>query len=131
MDVGTYIESLVKLDAPALVAETFKNNEAFLIDANITNLKHGLRSNGERIGTYKNDYYARKKNNLNPLAGLGSVDLILTGKFISGITIDFTNEAMIFDSTEKEKGGFSFLDEEVPEFNPTEDFDIPAFIRNK
>jgi cell division protein FtsZ len=35
------------------------------------------------------------------------------------------------DSRSTTGSGFSFLDEEMPEFNPAEDFDIPAFIRNK
>jgi cell division protein FtsZ len=46
------------------------------------------------------------------------------------IEIDDNNQVQ-FMSTEKEKSGFSFLDEDIPEFNPTEDFEIPAFIRNK
>lgn len=32
---------------------------------------------------------------------------------------------------ESNHGGLSFLEEDLPEFNPAEDFDIPAFVRNK
>ena len=103
MDVGTYIDRLAALDFQQIAVEGMKSNEPILLAANIDQLKHGKRSNGEQIGTYKREAYARMKNRMNPLPGLDSVDLILTGAFARGIFINYTNDSMLFDSDSAEK----------------------------
>lgn len=110
MDVGTYIDRLAALDFQQIAIECMKSNEPILLDANIDQLKHGKRSNGEQIGTYKNESYARMKNRMNSLPGLDSVDLILTGAFARGIFINFTQDSMIFDSSAAEKGTGNLLE---------------------
>ncbi len=62
--------------------------------------------------------------------------LIFTNK--NKIELDDNNQVQFFEKGKAQEtfvpgtaGNFSFLDEDVPEFNPAEDFDIPAFIRNK
>jgi hypothetical protein len=110
MDVGTYIDRLAALDFQQIAVECMKSNEPILLDANIDQLKHGKRSTGEQIGTYKNESYARMKNRMNPLPGLDSVDLILTGAFARGIFVNFTNDSMIFDSDRAEKDTGNLLE---------------------
>lgn len=106
------IGSLSNIDIQRVALDALKLSEASLIDANIDQLRKGIRSNGEQIGTYKNASYARRKNQMNPEAGLDNVDLILTGEFYRGIFIEFTADEMIFDSTGKEKeNGIDLLDE--------------------
>jgi len=110
MDVGTYIDRLAALNIQQIAVECMKSNEPILLDANIDQLKHGKRSNGEQIGTYKNASYARMKNRMNPLPGLDSVDLILTGAFARGIFVNFTQDSMIFDSSAAEKDTGNLLE---------------------
>jgi len=50
------------------VAAADKQREQMLI---------GLKSTGGRIGKYSSQSYARKKAAMNPLAGVGNVDLFL------------------------------------------------------
>lgn len=68
-----------------------------LKQAKINELERGLRPDGQPIGLYRNPNYAKYKNILNPRAGLGKVDLILTGAFANSL---FT--------VRRGKGTFSF-----------------------
>lgn len=58
---------------------------------------HGLNAAGERIGRYRNNKYARVKNEFNPLPGLGVPDLKLTGAFYAGFKTEVTPE--VFKTT--------------------------------
>jgi len=103
MDFGTYRDNLRKLDVQALIVDTLKELEVSFLDANIDQLRHGKRSTGGQIGKYASADYAAMKYAENSLAGLGNIDLILTGVFSKGITIRFEPTKMVFDSTGKEK----------------------------
>lgn len=51
----------------------------------------GVNPDGTQIGTYRDFDYAQGKNYQNPLAGFGSVDLILTGNFQRSLYIRTTS----------------------------------------
>lgn len=53
---------------------------------------HGLNAEGKRIGRYRSIKYARAKNEMNPLPGLGIPDLKLTGAFYAGFKTEVTPE---------------------------------------
>lgn len=50
-----------------------------IIELNIDQMKHGKKSDGSMIGKYKDPFYAQMKHDMNPLAGYGNKDFILTG----------------------------------------------------
>lgn len=61
----------------------------------------GLNAEGKKIGRYRNAKYARVKNEMNPLPGIGIPDLKLTGAFYSGFTTDVTPESFSTFSTDE------------------------------
>ena len=111
MDVGTYLQNLKRINIADLAIKTVKDTEVLFLDANADQLLHGKRSTGELIGKYSNPDYAAMKHAENSLAGLGNIDLILTGKFKNEIFIQYQKDALLFDSKGKEKeGGFDLLE---------------------
>lgn len=99
------IGSLSNIDIQRVALDALKLSEASLIDANIDQLRKGIRSDGKKIGKYASADYAREKHFMNPEAGEGNVDLILTGEFKDGIFIEFTADTIVFDSSGKDKEG--------------------------
>jgi hypothetical protein len=55
------------------------------VSAQKSQLTEGLTSSGGTFRKYQSNAYARKKNAINPLPGLGNPDLKLTGAFYGGI----------------------------------------------
>lgn len=73
--------------------------------AKIKELEKGLRPDGKQIGLYRNPSYARYKNILNPQAGLGNVDLILTGAFANSLfPVRQSRSTFIFDASNSKAG---------------------------
>ncbi len=60
-----------------------------------------MNAKGEKIGKYRSSKYARVKNEMNPLAGLGNVDLKLTGAFHAGIKVTVNAETFTTESIDK------------------------------
>jgi hypothetical protein len=66
-----------------------------------------LRPDNKRIGGYQSGEYANEKNQMNPLAGFGNVDLIYSGAFVSKLFVkpfDANPNGFIFDSSDKKTG---------------------------
>lgn len=89
-----------------------KANEEFLEDLNVQQLQEGVNSKGEKLGKYRNSSYARFKNRLNPTAGLGNVDLILSGKYSKGIEAKVKAKALVFEGTDSKT---AFIDNKYPD----------------
>lgn len=83
---------------PDAIVET--KNE--LIEYQKSQMLHGLNAEGSKIGRYKNKDYARKKANMNPLAGYWQVDLRYRGEFHRNMDVKFfTNSFQVFSRDEK------------------------------
>jgi len=82
--------------------ETDKGRE--LRKAKINELEFGLRPDYKKIGNYRSDSYAFTKNNLNPLAGFGNVDLMLTGAFANSLFPVKSTVGYMFDASDQKKG---------------------------
>jgi len=68
--------------------------------AKINELEQGKRPDGSKIGQYRNPFYAKRKNIMNPRAGLGNVDLILTGAFANSLfPVRRGKSTFIFDAS--------------------------------
>jgi hypothetical protein len=70
-----------------------------LKEAKINEFEFGLRPNFTKIGIYLNNNYAHKKYLLNPLAGYGNVDLILTGATVNSLFTVAKTGRFVFDSS--------------------------------
>lgn len=83
------------------IAETaIEETKQDIIDRQQEQLRYGFNAKGQKIGKYKNEAYARKKNAMNPLAGLGNVDLKLEGNFVKAIKVDVTPDVYRIESTD-------------------------------
>lgn len=72
-----------------------------LKEQKINEFESGLRPNGKRIGGYQNGEYANEKNQMNPLAGFGNVDLIYSHSFTSKLFLkQYESNSYIFNSTD-------------------------------
>lgn len=58
-------------------------------------LYFGYDGDGLRLSPYKSKYYAKKKNEQNPQAGLGNPDLYVTGQFYEGIDAEIANNTVV------------------------------------
>lgn len=85
-----------------ILVETDKGRE--LRKAKINELEFGLRPDYKKIGNYRSDSYAFRKNNLNPLAGFGNVDLMLTGAFANSLFPIKKTTGFIFESSDSKLG---------------------------
>ena len=75
-----------------------------LIEKQKDQLLHGFNSKGERIGKYKSAKYARVKNQMNPLAGLGNVDLKVKGDYHGGLFVDVRTDSYVVESGDEKSG---------------------------
>lgn len=87
MDAFELLDKVKAFDVEQAVEVAF-SSDAFLRSVEGEQLKQmraGKNADGKRIGKYRNNAYAKKKNEMNPEPGLGNVDLILTGEFSRNI----------------------------------------------
>jgi len=90
---------LRKLEAYDLINEVVKilnSDKKILEQANADQWRKGKRSTGSPIGNYRSGQYAFMKNKMNPEAGAGKVDLMLTKKTVDSLTTDITADSIIF-----------------------------------
>jgi uncharacterized membrane protein YvbJ len=90
---------LRKLEAYDLITEVVKilnSDKKILEQANADQWRKGKRSTGNPIGKYRNGKYAMMKNQMNPEAGAGQVDLMLSKKTVNSLTTDITADSIIF-----------------------------------
>ena len=88
-----------------MVAEIVLSDKERLKEQKISELQRGLRSNEKRIGGYQSGEYANEKNQMNPLAGFGNVDLIYSGSFVSKLFLRSKHSrSFIFDSSDDKTG---------------------------
>lgn len=88
----------------SLVQKIVLSDRERLKEEKINEFQRGLRPDNKRIGGYQNGEYANEKNQMNPLAGFGNVDLIYSGSFVSKLFLKSNNPRLfIFDSTDTKR----------------------------
>lgn len=93
---------ILGLNIHAIAEQSVEETKDQIIDRQQEQLRYGLRSDGKKIGKYKNDSYARKKNAMNPLAGFGNVDLKLEGGYHGNLQVDVAPDVYkIYDTDVK------------------------------
>ena len=81
-----------------------KANEDILRDLKEEEYEKGDIYSDQTTASYKDPFYAQYKNDLNPIAGLGNVDLINYGDFINSFIIPKPKgNKYLFDATDGKK----------------------------
>jgi len=78
------------------------SDQKALKEEKVNEFTRGERPDGRKIGKYSsaNAEYAIFKNQINPLAGIGNVDLLLTRSFTGKMFVEVTGKGYEFDSTD-------------------------------
>lgn len=84
-DLGNFLEALQTMDLAAIADQAIDKTAEEISRLNVDQLRHGETPTGGRLKRYRNNKYARVKNQMNPLPGLGNPDFILFGGFTSKI----------------------------------------------
>lgn len=87
-----------------LVSKIVISDQKRLKEQKFNELEQGIRPDGDKIGYYSNSEmgydYADFKNKINPLAGFGNVDLLLTRSFYNKMFLIGNNRQFIFESSD-------------------------------
>jgi hypothetical protein len=79
------LERLNRIDPNEVAAQAIESTKPELVNLQEDQMMQGLNAKGEKIGRYRSQAYARRKNQMNPLPGFGVPDLRLTGSFHRGL----------------------------------------------
>ena len=86
MTISALKNKFETLNTDAIIDESLKQTMPEFENIQKKQLSSGLTNKGEKIAPkYRNNKYAASKAALNPLPGLGTPDLNLTGAFYAGI----------------------------------------------
>lgn len=100
MSLADIKHSIQSLNFERIIGDALVLQQKQIIEYQKAQMLHGQTATGDKIGKYKNKDYARKKANLNPLAGYGYVDLRLHNEFQRNITIRFFSDSYVIFSTD-------------------------------
>lgn len=100
MTIDNLISRIEKLSIKQTVEDGLEATKEELIKLQRLQMLKGERSDGKKIGKYKNDRYAAKKAAQNPLAGFGNIDLKLTGDTHAAIFADVRENSVVIDSAD-------------------------------
>ena len=93
-------ERIRSMDIDVISQNSIEETKDEIVKKQKEQLLQGLNAKGEKIGRYRSNKYARAKNQMNPLPGLGVPDLKLTGAFHAGINVTINTETFKTESTD-------------------------------
>lgn len=96
--IETLMNNLSAVDFNEVIEGSVAGTARELAQAQRDQMLHGKNAEGDLIGKYRNPAYARKKYEMNPLAGFGNVDLRLKNEFQQDIIVDARERAAVIDS---------------------------------
>jgi hypothetical protein len=76
----------LKHNIPSIAESSVGEVKGDFVEAQKYQLEQGSTSTGGTFRKYRSSAYAKKKNQMNPLPGIGNPDLRLTGSFYRGIS---------------------------------------------
>jgi hypothetical protein len=94
------ISNFKNLNVDAVIERSLTEVSPEIIGEQKDQLQHGQSSDGDPFPQYKNKSYAIKKNEINPLPGLGNPDLHLFGRFQDNIYVKIQNGTLFLSSTD-------------------------------
>jgi hypothetical protein len=99
MTIDRLLNNARALNLASIVQDSVEAQKGKLIQLQRLQMLTGYKSDGKRIGKYRNDRYAVEKAIENPLAGLGWVDLKLEGYFQADVFVEVReSQELIFGS---------------------------------
>jgi hypothetical protein len=88
-----------------MTKEIVLSDSESLKDRKIEEFTKGERPDGRKIGKYRSEEYADFKNQINPRAGFGYIDLMLSRSFVGNMFVrPFTRGSFRMDSTDSKTG---------------------------
>ncbi len=105
--ISDAFESLKTIDIQGEAAGAIDDTKEEMKNIQRDQLLHGIKGDGKQIGKYRNRAYAAKKYAMNPLAGIGNVDLKLTGSVHNDIFVDVRDREFIIDSADTKMEGLT------------------------
>lgn len=100
MTVRALYEKISALNIEQAAIESVTETKENLSDENRKQLIAGFNRRGERLRPYRSAKYARVKNQMNPLPGLGNPDFKVTGQFQRGIKTEVNGTSIVTASTD-------------------------------
>lgn len=92
--IRQFLNNLKKINVDREAKQAVARTSKDYIELNTEQITHGKMPDKTRIGKYRNRSYARMKNQMNSLPGLGNVDLILTGKFVGSMELELDGDVL-------------------------------------
>jgi hypothetical protein len=83
--VTDLMNALTSFDIKKEAIGVVERNKQHFVTLNQSQLLKGEKKDGTKLKGYKLKWYAELKNKINPLPGLGTPDLKLTGSFYKGM----------------------------------------------
>lgn len=103
--IAQLLKKVQAVNIELIASESIDNTKEVLKTKQRDQLFHGLDSTGKPINKkYQNNKYARVKNEMNPLPGLGVPDLKLTGSFYNEMFVDVRSSSFVLDSADQKSG---------------------------
>lgn len=99
--VNDMISRLKTLDVKQVSYQSVVETKETITEIQKEQMYQGFNGEGKKIGRYRSLKYARAKNEMNPLPGLGVPDLKLTGSFYAGFKTEVTPETFSTSSTDE------------------------------
>lgn len=94
------LRKVQEMDLTDISRNVMVQSEESYADLQREQFLHGLDSQGNKIGEYKQEAYADLKYNMNSLAGYPFVDLKFTGSFYSKIEANVVGDDIVIESTD-------------------------------
>lgn len=95
MTIGQIDDKFRRVNLHKILANSLKELQPKLAEVQRLQMKSGLNRQGKLIGKYKSPAYAKKKFEMNPIPGLGNVDLHLTGETARQVFADVRSSGSI------------------------------------
>jgi hypothetical protein len=103
---GELLEAIERVNVMDIARTAIERTAAGMIELQQSQMMEG-KGKTKNIGRYRNKQYAQFKSELNPTAGLGNVDLKLTGAFFAGMEAKLDGDDINIDSTDEKAAGLT------------------------
>jgi len=99
--LNSMIQATNRLNLEDILLKSMEQNTETYLSQQKEQMSFAVNAKGQTIGKYRSASYAQKKNQMNPDAGFGNVDLRLTGSFYAGMEATAEASGMNIDSTDQ------------------------------
>lgn len=102
LTIPKLLKKFQELNTDKIIDESFRESSDEFEKKNRAQLVTGQDKQGGKITPrYRNNKYARVKNELNPVPGLGVPDLKVTGAFHRGLRADLVGDTIKIESSDR------------------------------